>query len=125
MTISVGDKLPLAPEWTISAVTGYRTVLSNGAELSFQADYSFRDDMFGQVVNSETELLEARDLFGFNIQYLSEDGTWSIDLYGENVFNEVYDQGRLNNTFHGFVGVVRSNDRSEFGLRFTKRFGGL
>ncbi|MCK0070916.1 TonB-dependent receptor [Kordiimonas laminariae] len=123
--ISVGDKLPLAPEWTISAVTGYRTVLSNGAELSFQADYSFRDDMFGQVVNSETELLEARDLFGFNIQYLSEDGTWSIDLYGENVFNEVYDQGRLNNTFHGFVGVVRSNDRSEFGLRFTKRFGGL
>jgi iron complex outermembrane receptor protein len=79
--------------------------------------------MFGQVVNSDTELLAARDLMGFNVQYLSADGSWSVDLYGENIFNEIYDQGRLNNTFHGFVGVVRSNDRSEFGVRFTKRFG--
>ena len=28
-------------------------------------------------------------------------------------------------TFHGFVGIVLSNDRSEFGARFTKRFGGF
>ena len=43
--------------------------------------------------------------------------------YGENVANEVYDVGRLQQT--GFVGIVRSNDRSEFGARLSKRFGGL
>ncbi|WP_286828217.1 MULTISPECIES: TonB-dependent receptor [Kordiimonas] len=121
--VAVGDKLPLAPELTASVLAGYRTMLDGGGELTVQADYSYRDDMFGQVVNSDTELLKARSLFGFNVRYTSEDGTWDVDLYGENIFNEVYDQGRLNNTFHGFVGVVRSNDRSEFGLRFTKRFG--
>lgn len=121
--VQVGDKLPLAPELTASVLAGYRTILDSGAELTIQADYSYRDDMFGQVVNSATELLASRSLFGFNVRYTSVDGTWDVDLYGENIFNEIYDQGRLNNTFHGFVGVVRSNDRSEFGVRFTKRFG--
>jgi len=43
-----------------------------------------------------------------------------VTLYGENVLNEVYDVGRLQQT--GFVGVMRSNDRSEFGLKFKKDF---
>ncbi len=123
--VQVGNVLPLAPEWTLSAVAGYRYVMDSGAQVSFQSDYSYRGEMFSQVVPSPSELLDSRDLVGFNLQYTSADGTWDIDIYGENVFNEVYDQGRLNNTFHGFVGIVRSNDRSEFGLRFTKRFAGL
>ena len=42
------------------------------------------------------------------------------EIFGKNVFNEVYDQGRL--AQNGYVGIVRSNDRSEFGLRYTKSF---
>ena len=70
-------------------------------------------------------MLEDRSLVGFSAQYESKDGSWTFGIYGENIFNEVYDQGRLINTFHGFVGIVLSNDRSEFGARFTKRFGGF
>ncbi len=44
-----------------------------------------------------------------------------MTIYGSNIFNKVYDQGRLDQG--GFVGVVVSNDRSEFGLRITKKFG--
>ena len=44
----------------------------------------------------------------------------SCDERLQNVFNEVYDQGRLQQP--GYVGIVRSNDRSEFGLKFNKTF---
>ncbi len=89
----------------------------------FAADYSYRAKMFGQSVNNPNELLDSRDLLGFNIEYEAPDGTWTFGVYGENITNEIYDVGRLQET--GFVGVVRSNDRSEFGARLTKRLGGL
>lgn len=122
--IQVGDTPALTPKWTSSIVTGYSFDLKGGALLTAQVDYSYRGDMFGQGVNSDTEILEDRSLVGFNLKYENADGDWDVSLYGENIFNKVYDQGRLNNPFHGFVGVVLSNDRSEFGIRLTKRFGG-
>lgn len=122
--IREGDTPALTPKWTASIVTGYTADLPNGAALTAQADYSYRGDMFGQAVNIAPEILEDRSLVGFNLKYESADGDWDVGLYGENIFNKVYDQGRLINTFHGFVGRVISNDRSEFGIRLTKRFGG-
>ena len=86
-------------------------------------DYSFRDDMFGQSVNNLAEQLDSRGLVGFTVDYTSPDGSWTVGLYGENVTDEVYDQGRL--AQNGYVGVVLSNDRSEFGVRLTKRFEGI
>ena len=59
-------------------------------------------------------------LVGFNISYTNPYGDMEVTLYGENVLNEVYDVGRLQQS--GFVGVMRSNDRSEFGLKFKKDF---
>jgi len=76
--------------------------------------------MEGQSANNPNEAIDSRELVGFNVKYQPEHGQWSLSLYGENVFNEVYDQGRLQQS--GYVGVVRSNDRSEFGLRFTRDF---
>lgn|GEM_PF-128931 len=122
--IQVGDKPALSPKWTASTVVGYNFDLNDGSSVTAQADFSYRGDSFGQAVNTAPEVLEDRSLFGFNIQYENADGDWVVDLYGENVFNKVYDQGRLINTFHGFVGRVISNDRSEFGIRITKKFGG-
>lgn len=120
--IEEGSEPALTPELTISAVTGYQYLLPQGGSFNVQVDYSFRDDMFGQPVNTEPEILEERSLVGFNAFYESRDGSWTLGVYGENIFDEIYSQGRLNNTFHGFVGVVLNNDRSEFGALFTKRF---
>ena len=121
--IEEGASPPLTPKWTIGANGGYLHDIEGVGSLRLQIDYSFRDKQFGQAVESDSELMDARSLLGFNLEFMSLDGDWEVELYGENILNEVYDQGRLNNTFHGFVGVVLSNDRSEFGLRFTKRFG--
>ena len=120
-----GDEPALTPTLTSSFVLGFRHQLANGGTLTAQGDYSYRGKMFGQPVNIEPELLDHRTLVGFNIAYESEDQSWTVSVYGENIFNKVYDQGRLINTFHGFTEVVLSNDRSEFGVRLTKRFSGF
>ncbi len=65
----------------------------------------------------------SKPLIGFTVDYASPDANWTAGLYGENVTNEVYDQGRL--AQNGYVGVVLSNDRSEFGVRLPKRFEGI
>ncbi|MFQ5563994.1 MAG: TonB-dependent receptor [Parvularculaceae bacterium] len=121
--IGVGDSPALTPKWTLSIAPSYRAPLPNGGALQFNADYSYRGKMFGQSINNPNELMDSRDLLGFSIDYEAPDGSWTFGVYGENVTNEVYDVGRLQQT--GFVGVVRSNDRSEFGARFSKHFGGL
>ena len=94
--------------------------LSNGGTVAINANYSYRSDMQGQSVYNQSEHIESRELLGFNISYLNPNGDFEVTLYGENVLNEVYDVGRLQQS--GFVGVMRSNDRSEFGLKFKKEF---
>ena len=121
--IAVGDRPALTPRWTLSLAPHYEFELANGGTLAFNADYSYRGDQFGQSINTQAELLKSRDLLGFSIDYTPEGGDWTFSVYGENITNEIYDVGRLQQT--GFVGVVRSNDRSEFGVRLSKRFGDL
>ncbi|MFQ3198668.1 MAG: iron complex outermembrane receptor protein, partial [Paraglaciecola sp.] len=71
-------------------------------------------------VFNANETIDSRAIVGFDINYRAPQGDWSLSLYGENITDEVYDQGRLQQ--NGFVGIVRSNDRREFGLRFKKEF---
>lgn len=121
--IAAGDRPALTPRWTLSVAPRYEMELDGGAELAFNLDYSYRGTQFGQSINRPDELLDSRGLLGFSIDYTPAAGDWTFSIYGENVTNEIYDVGRLQQT--GFVGVVRSNDRSEFGVRLTKSFGDL
>ena len=119
----VGDRPALSPEITGAASASYEWSAGTDGEVIAQVDYSYRDVTYGQSINTPSERLAARSLVGFNLTYENLANDWSIGLYGINIFNEVYDVGRLNDSFHGFVGVVLSNDRSEFGVRLTKEFG--
>ncbi len=121
--IRAGDRPALTPRLTASVAPRYETPLPNGAALSFAVNYSFRGGQFGQSINTPGEFIRSRNLVGFNISYKAPKGDWTAGIYGENVANAVYDQGRLQQT--GFVGIVRSNDRSEFGVRLTKKLGSL
>lgn len=116
--IGDGDSPALTPEWTFMVAPSYYLELASGAAVRFNADYSYRDEMQGQSIYNPNEIIDSRELIGFNVTYESVEGDWSLSLYGENITNEIYDQGRLQQS--GFVGIVRSNDRSEFGLRFSK-----
>jgi len=116
-----GAPTALSPEFTGSAVVSYTFDLNSGAAITAQADYSYRGREFGQPVARDSEVIDPRSLVGFNLKYENAERDLSFSIYGRNIFNKVYDTGRLDQG--GFVGVVVSNDRSEFGVRFTKRFG--
>ncbi|MFT5709704.1 MAG: iron complex outermembrane receptor protein [Halioglobus sp.] len=113
---------PLTPELTASISPEYTLPLDGGADITFRADWSYRDDMYGEPTSDSARFtgIESRSLLNFDIAYHSADADWTIALYGRNVTDERYDEARLNTG--DYVLVMLSNDASEFGLRFTKEF---
>jgi iron complex outermembrane receptor protein len=112
---------PLTPEVTASLSPELTFPTGNG-QLTFRADWSFRDDMFGEPSSDPGRftLIESRDLINADISYRSADGDWTVGIYGRNITDERYDNARLNTG--DYVLVMLSNDASEFGVRFAKDF---
>ncbi|WP_086932409.1 TonB-dependent receptor [Agarilytica rhodophyticola] len=113
---------PLTPEITASISPQYAFSVATGGTVTLRADYSYRDDMFGEPSDDPGRLtsLNSRDLVNFDVSYLSPDESWTVGLYGRNIFDEKYENARLNTG--DYILVILNNDRSEFGLRFTKEF---
>ena len=112
---------PLTPEITASLSPEFTTRLGRG-DLRLRADWSFRDDMFGEPTSDPGRFtkIDSRELVNFDISYQPDQGNWTVGLYGRNVFDERYDNARLNTG--DYVLVILSNDASEFGVRFTTEF---
>jgi iron complex outermembrane receptor protein len=113
---------PLTPELTFSLSPELRIPLSGGAEVSLRADYSYRDEMFGEPSSDPGRLtkIDSRSLVNVDVAYHSADGSWTVGAYGRNVTDERYDNARLNVT--DYVLQILSNDPSEFGVRAIVNF---
>lgn len=113
---------PLTPELTYSLSPEARISLDSGAEVTLRADYSYRDDMWGEPSSDPGRMtrIESRDIININIAYHSPDESWTAALYGRNVTDERYTSATLN--VSDYILQILSNDASEFGLSFTKKF---
>ncbi|MGB5331003.1 MAG: TonB-dependent receptor plug domain-containing protein [Woeseiaceae bacterium] len=113
---------PLTPELTFSLSPELRVPMSGGGEMTLRADFSFRDDMYGEPSSDPGRLtaIDSRSLVNADISYRSADGSWVAAIYGRNITDERYDNARLNTG--DYVLQILSNDASEFGLRLTKDF---
>jgi iron complex outermembrane receptor protein len=108
---------PLTPDLTAAVGGDYTMNVGAGGSVTFHADYSFRDSMYGEPTDDkgrDTEI-DSRYLVNFDISYLSSDETWQIGLYGKNVTDERYENARINTSDE--ILVIMSNDASEFGIR--------
>ncbi len=114
---------PLTPKWTAAISPEYTVSFANGSSLLLRADWSYRDDMYGEPSSDPARFtrIDSRSLLNLNLTYQPQDGDWTLAAYGRNVTDERYDQGRLNTG--DYILVMLSNDASEFGLRFTQHFG--
>ncbi|MBX2858807.1 MAG: TonB-dependent receptor [Cellvibrionaceae bacterium] len=110
---------PLTPEVTFSFAPEWNLPLASGAAIISRVDYSFRDQMFGEPSDDPGRftLIDSRELINFNIAYHSAADNWQVAFYGRNIFDEKYDDARLNTG--DYVLRMLSNDRSEFGLRWS------
>ena len=113
---------PLTPEWTASLSPEYILPMTNGGSMSLRADWSYRDEMFGEPTPDPLRFtgIDSRSLVNAAITYFAPDGKWSLSAYGTNVTDERYDNARLNTG--DYILVMLSNDASEFGLRLTRYF---
>jgi iron complex outermembrane receptor protein len=98
------------------------TFPAGSGEITLRADWSYRDDMFGEPSNDPARFtfIESRSLVNADVSYQPADGDWTVGIYGRNITDERYDNARLNTG--DYVLVMLSNDASEFGLRFVKEF---
>ena len=113
---------PLTPELTAAIGPSYEFNLSNGGSIITRIDYSFRDEMYGEPSSDPGRLtqIDSRELVNMDIAYTPASGDWTVAFYGHNVFDERYDNARLNTG--DYVLRILSNDASEFGLRYTAEF---
>ena len=113
---------PLTPELTLSISPEYSMSLGSGATLSFRADYSYRDEMFGEPSPDpgRNTKIDSRDLINIDISYRSPDESWLLAFYGRNITDERYENARLNTG--DYILAILGNDASEFGFRFVKDF---
>ena len=113
----------LTPDWTFSISPEFTVPMNGGGSVAFRLNYNYRGDMYGEANNNPLNRVESRELLDFNIRYQPGNPGWHVVIYGENVLNEVYDNA--SGTFgNPFSITIRSNDRSEFGVRFSRTFGG-
>lgn len=113
---------PLTPDLTVSISPSYEFALQSGATILARMDYSFRDDMFGEPTSDPGRftMIDSRELVNLNITYTPANEDWTVSLYGRNVFDERYDNARLNTGDYALQ--ILSNDVSEFGLRYRTEF---
>jgi iron complex outermembrane receptor protein len=112
----------LTPDLTASISPSYEFELAGGASINTRIDYSFRSDMYGEPSSDPGRLTEidSRELVNFNMTYTPAEGNWKVALYGKNIFDERYDNARLNTG--DYILRVLSNDASEFGVRYNTQF---
>ena len=112
---------PLTPELTFSLSPEYTFAAGDG-EITIRADYSYRDEMFGEPTSDPGRLtrIDSRSIINVDLAYRPEGGEWTVALYGKNLSDERYDNARLNTG--DYILRILSNDIREYGLRFIREF---
>jgi iron complex outermembrane receptor protein len=95
-TLPNGDKCtaPRTPEWTAAVGATYDWGLPNGGTLSLRGDAVYQSKMFfgTDPING---FQDSHTLVDGRLTWLSPDAGWSIALFGTNLTDEVYFNGKL------------------------------
>ena len=114
--IRPGDKPALTPSMTLSLAPRFAWKLSR-YRLVAALRYYHRSEMFGQVINDDLNVMPRVDLVSTSLTVADPTGDWALRLYGDNLTDETYPLARLD--LDPTVLSILSNDRREFGIRFS------
>jgi iron complex outermembrane receptor protein len=85
-----GNNMRLAPEHAYNIVALYETLLSGGGEVSFRAEYIYKDETEQDIQNRPQALKDDYELANFRLGYTTSDGNWEIAGWIKNAFDEEY-----------------------------------
>ena len=104
--ISIDNELPNAPEWTVNLGIRWSTDVRQLGRLTLRGDYSWRDDMYKDAINTPEVMQPAHGLLFAAAEFASNDARWAFTLFGDNLTDERY------------IAVGGSN-KPDFGLAFA------
>lgn len=88
--ISIENKLPNAPEWTVNLGIRWSTDVGQLGRLTLRSDYSWRDDMYKDAINTPEVKQSAHGLLYAAAEFASNDTRWMVTLFGDNLTDERY-----------------------------------
>jgi outer membrane receptor protein involved in Fe transport len=104
-----GSQMSLAPKWSGSASLTYERPVGDALKARFNvgakysSDYNTGSDLFPPKVQKDFTVVNARLALG------AQDDKWTIELWGQNLFNEEYEQVAFNGFLQGSSGLSATN----------------
>jgi iron complex outermembrane receptor protein len=116
-----GNLLPDAPKQSFGLGLQGRYPILDNSSLIVQLDWSYRDEFFTNPSNTENTAVDAYDRFNARIGVESEDGIWSLFLWGKNLA----DSDDVTYRSRSFLGINREvyMEPRMFGLSLKYKFG--
>ncbi|MFC4311796.1 TonB-dependent receptor [Steroidobacter flavus] len=84
-----GNRVSRTPEHKVVVSPSYEWVLSQGASLSFAADYSYESKIFDDNSNVGPEVREPTHFVDARVIYTSAGEKWAVSLWGKNLTDEL------------------------------------
>jgi iron complex outermembrane recepter protein len=120
-TFTLTDKLPDAPSHTLSVGADYRFDLGSAGSLTLRGDASYRSSAFKDAVNTPEIRQPAFWLVSGRITWASEDKQFSVQVYGNNLFDTRYLSAGLDASVLGEINGFYGRPR-ELGVQASYRF---
>ena len=87
-----GDELAFAPEFQGTLSARYEWTLASGLTAHVTPNLSYSDQSFSDVITINRDKMDSWTLVGLTAGVTN--GRWSVDLYGENLFDEAAELSR-------------------------------
>ncbi len=85
-----GNRLPRAPEWTLTGTIGYRFDLGTAGSLSARADVRYQSSMFFTQFNRPLISQDGYATLGASLTWTDPSERFSVGLWGQNLTDKVY-----------------------------------
>ena len=90
MTDLSGETMPLAPELQFSTTLMHSQSLANGSNIDYHLSYSWSDDYYFEVGNTQDEYQDSVGLLDARIAWTSAGESWVLAVFGQNLTDEDY-----------------------------------
>lgn len=114
-----GNRFPYSPKWQGNLDVGYEWNLSDSLRGSIGASLNYKSETKSGLEDDARLNIDAYALVDLRAGIAAADDSWSISLFGRNVFNTYY----WNNVLHIQDTIVRYTGKpAEYGVGFSTKF---
>lgn len=101
--LTINNRLPNAPDWSVHGGGQYTLRLTNGASIRMRTDYSWTSTIANDTENTPILIQDDVGLLSASVTYTMPDEHWSLTAGGTNITDERYIFTGQNNTGAGIT----------------------